>query len=922
MIYRYVFQRSRSMPGRRFLEERLAGATGYDRIAGYFDTSLFELAGEALEQVRGTIRIICNSDISAQDVEAASAAARDQAQRLSFFKHDPEVLAKAGSDRLSRLYRLLTGQGTAKLEVRVLPDDVFGLIHGKAGVIRYSDGKRTSFLGSANETFAGWALNYELVWEDDSEEACDWVEAEFEKLWGHPHAMPLSSAVVQEVERLSRRVEVPLIEWQKNKEAGSVAIEEPVYREQFGLWPHQKYFVTQAWKAHQAYGARFILADQVGLGKTVQLGMVAQLIALSSDKPVLALLPKTLMEQWQIELWDLLQVPSARWNGTAWVDEAGYEHPPRGREPILECPRKIGLISQGLVIHNPQSLRCLLEREWSCVIVDEAHHARRRKLPGPEERGPAIHNPDTECNRLYAFLFKLASKTESMLLGTATPVQLHPIEAWDLLYLLSQNNTHVLGDVGSFWLDPERALPVILGEVELPQEDQDIWPWVKNPFPPTWESPHAKRLRQDRDIHMSDRDAVCKLSFHELRPATRTWASSLCSVFFDRYTPFVRSIIRRTRNYLESTINLATGEPYLTPIGIELFGEDAPIPITGYFADAYKKAEEFCITLGKRIKAAGFLKTLLLRRIGSSVEAGRKTVRAMLENSLVPLSEDEESAEGEQYSQETHDETLSALYPLTEEEISLLMRCESLLDAAEEDPKLQVILHYLRDNKWSDEGCILFSQYYDTAHWVAEKLSKAFPEQPIGLYSGADKSMIMHQGRELRKERTELKRMVKQHELSILVGTDAASEGLNLQTLGTLINIDLPWNPTRLEQRKGRIQRIGQKRASVKILNLRYKDSVEDKVHTVLAGRFQDIFRLFGQIPDVLEDIWIEVALGEVEKAKQELDYLPRRNPFDERYGRIESIADWEHCAVVLNRIEKIDELKKGWYELKMERSG
>jgi len=911
MIHRYVFQRSRSMPGKRFLEERLTGATGYDRIAGYFDTSLFELAGEALEQVQGSIRIICNSDIRARDVEAAAAAAREQAQRLSFFKHDPEDLAKGGSDRIARLARLLSGQGTAKLEVRVLPDDVFGLIHGKAGVIRYADGRRTSFLGSANETFAGWALNYELVWEDDSDEACDWVQQEFDRLWSHPLAMPLSKAVVQEVERLSRRTEVRLEDWKKNPDAGGVAVESPVYREQFGLWPHQKYFVSQAWKAHQAHGARFVLADQVGLGKTVQLGMVAQLIALSSEKPVLALLPKTLMEQWQVELWDLLQVPSARWNGTAWVDEESHEYQPRGRDPILACPRKIGLISQGLIVHSPESLQCLLEREWSCVIVDEAHHARRRKLPAPDERGPAIRNPDTECNRLYAFLFKLASKTESMLLATATPVQLHPIEAWDLLYLLSQNNPHVLGDVGSFWLDPEKALPVVLGEAELPQEAAEIWPWLKNPFPPSWESPHAKRLRLD--AHMSERTAVCGLSFHELRPAARTWASSLCSVFFDQHMPFVRNIIRRTRSYLESTINPATREPYLALIGIELFGEDEPIPVTGYLANAYQEAEAFCLTLSQRIRAAGFLKTLLLRRIGSSIEAGRRTVKAMLAKSLTPLTEDDEANEPENNDQEVQTETLSALYPLTEKETEILQRCASLLEASEEDPKWQVILHYLRNKGWMQEGCILFSQYYDTAHWVAGLLSTAFPGQPIGLYAGADKSMLIHQGRELRKERTELKRMVKEHELSILVGTDAASEGLNLQTMGTLINIDLPWNPTKLEQRKGRIQRIGQKRESVKILNLRYKDSVEDRVHQVLAGRLQDIYRLFGQIPDVLEDVWIDIALGEVEKAKQELDRLPHRNPFDERYGRIDSVADWERCAEVVNRIEKIEVLKQGW---------
>ena len=101
---------------------------------------------------------------------------------------------------------------------------------------------------------------------------------------------------------------------------------------------------------------------------------------------------------------------------------------------------------------------------------------------------------------------------------------------------------------------------------------------------------------------------------------------------------------------------------------------------------------------------------------------------------------------------------------------------------------------------------------------------------------------------------------------------------MNLQSLGTLINIDLPWNPTRLEQRKGRIQRIGQKRASVKILNLRYEDSIEDRVHEVLSERLEDIHKIFGQIPDVLEDVWIDIALGEQEKVKQELDRLAKKN--------------------------------------------
>src|SRR5437667_2503229 len=117
------------------------------------------------------------------------------------------------------------------------------------------------------------------------------------------------------------------------------------------------------------------------------------------------------------------------------------------------------------------------------------------------------------------------------------------------------------------------------------------------------------------------------------------------------------------------------------------------------------------------------------------------------------------------------------------------------------------------------------------------------------------------------EDRETIKEMVRTGEIRLVIGTDAASEGLNLQRLGTLINLDLPWNPTRLEQRKGRIQRIGQINDMVWLYNMRYLGSVEDHVHQLLSSRLQDIHRLFGQIPDVLEYVWIDVALGEIDRA-------------------------------------------------------
>ncbi len=914
MIHRHAFQRSRDQSGRSFLSERLTGAVSYDRIAGYFDSSLLELAGEALEGVQGTIRVVCNSDIDAADKLAA-----EQAQRLSFFKNDPETLVRRGTDRLARLVRLLSGSGQAHLEVRVLPDAAFGLIHGKAGVIRYADGRRTSFLGSANETFSGWALNYELVWEDDSDEACDWVDHEFDRLWTHPMARPLSQAVIAEIDRLSRRTEIGLATWAGDEvpEAASLAVEAPIFRRESGLMPHQKHFVQMAWRAHRAHGARFLLADQVGLGKTLQMGMVAQLVALSADKPVLALLPKTLMQQWQTELWDLLEVPTARWTGALWIDEAGLEYLPRSKNPLLDCPRRIGLVSQGLVVHGSDLAAGLLERDWSCVLVDEAHRARRRKLPKPEERGPRLSNPDTESNKLYAFLWKLAPKTESLIMGTATPVQLHPIEAWDLLRLLSEGNDHVLGGIGSRWLNPEECLPYILDESTPPDSPEEIWPWLKNPFPPAWEDQGLRSLRQR--LGLDDKSAAVSTSFHELKPLEKTRAAGVCADLFLHYNPFLRAIVRRTRRYLEDTIDPETREPYLRPVSVTLFGEDDPVPLTGYLATAYAFAEEFCRLLGRRVKSAGFFKTLLLRRIGSSMEAGRSTVNKMLVNwdrALVVDDDeyDEPDSGGQSDGAGPPSGLPSELRTLTRAEADTLESCLSALGATqEEDPKWRVILRYLRDELWAEEGCILFSQYYDTASWIASGLAKEFPDRLVAVYAGSGKSGLYENGSFRKREREEIKSLVKEGAVTILVGTDAASEGLNLQKLGTLINIDLPWNPTRLEQRKGRIQRIGQARDSVKILNLRYQGSVEDKVHAALSGRLEEIFSMFGQIPDVLEDAWVDIALGSEDDARKRIGEISWKHPFDDRYSRIGQVPGWEDCTRVVNRLDKLEALRKGW---------
>ncbi|NLE24518.1 MAG: helicase SNF2, partial [Clostridiaceae bacterium] len=155
---------------KQFLIEKLKNAVSYDRIAGYFCSSILEVAGESIENVEGKVRVICNSGLLPEDIAVANYA---QKMKQEWCEYSPEekYTSPESSSRLSALYRLLSN---GKLEIRVIPDQVFGLMHGKAGVITYKDGSKTSFLGSINETKSAYTLNYEMLWEDDSEESVKW----------------------------------------------------------------------------------------------------------------------------------------------------------------------------------------------------------------------------------------------------------------------------------------------------------------------------------------------------------------------------------------------------------------------------------------------------------------------------------------------------------------------------------------------------------------------------------------------------------------------------------------------------------------------------------------------------------------------------------------------------------------------------
>lgn len=890
-----------------FLAEKLRGAKSYYRIAGYFRSSIFELVGEEIAQIPD-VRIVCNSDLDARDI-LVSRAVQEAKLKEKWNEVSPEAEALLHRESYRKLYELLT---KGNVQIRVVPKDRT-FLHGKAGVIESENGEKTCFLGSINETRSAFASSYEILWEDTSAEGVQWVEDEFKALWADSIQLP--DAIIEEVKRMSIREEIELGDCNVNQLPAAVLVESPIYRAGEQLEPWQRAFVVTFLEHRERYGkARLLLADEVGVGKTLSLAASAIVSALLDDGPVLILCPSTLTQQWQVELQDKLGVPSAVWLSSkkSWLDPQGHIIRTRGEEDIAKCPYRIAIVSTGLIFHQSREHDVLLKQRYGTVILDESHKARRK--------GGFGVNKD-EANNLLNFMLQIGHRAKNVLLGTATPIQTEIYELWDLLRILNAGADFVFGrESQSIWKDWEKSVPLVTGQAQ-PRDARESWELIRCPLPPGADHRLYDEIRNATNLN--DTDFFTATSFSELPGDIRdaildeTERKTGGLGFFQLHNPIVRHTVLRQRKTLESMglLKSIRVDVHPDPDRIAfaypglIFDAGLGLPTNHFFDLAYEAAENFTAELRKRSRAAGFMKTLLLQRICSSFASGLSTAKKLLDKEIL----DDEDLSSEQ----AHELSL-----ITEAEQDYLKRIVKELSRPESvDPKLKAVRYFLTEHRvegkpWLEYGCIIFSQYYDTAAWVAKELAKVLPGEPVAVYAGVGKSRLYSGENYATMEREQIKRAVKDREIRLVVATDAACEGLNLQTLGTLINIDLPWNPSKLEQRLGRIKRFGQARDSVDMLNLVYHETQDEKVYQVLSRRMKDRYDIFGSLPDTIDDDWIE----NIETIEDELDrYWTRRKQtqtaFQAKYQHLVNPAEnrWELCSKVLSRQDIIEKLSESW---------
>ena len=188
------------------------------------------------------------------------------------------------------------------------------------------------------------------------------------------------------------------------------------------------------------------------------------------------------------------------------------------------------------------------------------------------------------------------------------------------------------------------------------------------------------------------------------------------------------------------------------------------------------------------------------------------------------------------------------------EERSEIRRLLELIQALPPDSKLGWLTKTLDELEQQGYGQVMvFTQYTDTMDFVRDELRRR-RGQRIMCFSGRGGEILSDHGSDVwrRIDREQVKRRFKDGDAQVLLCTDAAAEGLNFQFCGALINYDMPWNPMRVEQRIGRIDRVGQRHATVRVVNLHYKDTVETDVYRALRRRIGLFQNVVGRLQPIL----------------------------------------------------------------------
>jgi superfamily II DNA or RNA helicase len=559
--------------------------------------------------------------------------------------------------------------------------------------------------------------------------------------------------------------------------------------------PHQIHALSRAISGDRV---RYLLADEVGLGKTIEAGLVMRELKLRGlVRRILVVSPKGIATQWvaemqthfneqfQLVLGDdigTLQrlATGADQRNSAW---SMFDQVIVSLDSVKPMDKRRGWTAERVAEYNRSRFEDLITAGWDLVIVDEAH-----RLGG-----------STDQVARYKLGKGLAEAAPYVLLLSATPHQGKTDAFHRLMNLLDDD---AFPDMDS--VSRERVAPYVIRTEKRKAIDAD-----------------GKPLFKPRRTQM----------------APVAWES---------------------RHQLQQLLYEA---------------------VTDYVREGYNQA------LREKKRHIGFLMILMQRLVVSSTRAIRTTLERRLaalkdgeQQASLRLAELENGADG----LESPDDEIAELYDMDGQElldellkshVSALQsegsHVETLLEAAVRceqagpDAKAEALIEWIyklqAEENEPDLKVLIFTEFVPTQQMLKEFL------EARGI------SVVTLNGSMAMEERGAAQDAFRKSH-RVLVSTDAGGEGLNLQFAHVIINYDIPWNPMRLEQRIGRVDRIGQPK-TVQAINFVFEDSVEFRVREVLEQKLSVIFDEFGidktgdvldsaQAGELFEDVFASAILN------------------------------------------------------------
>ena len=790
------------------------------------------------------------------------------------------------------------------------------IFHEKVGIFTDSNGDQLAFNGSNNESIGGWERNVESFhvycsWEGGREldRVCEEI-SRFEQLWydiaPNVRVFEVPEAVQQKLLRYApaskpkwnpqtefdtRPVKNPTLtlpvngegirgrgnEDNNKQENGTTETTEKTSEEiqqekilfqqlanihehpgclDFCLksipikpWVHQiKILRSVAEKFPQS----FLIADEVGLGKTIETGLVLRYLLLAKKvKRVLILAPASVQPQWQEELREKFNLHF--WSYTQNEFKNPYTLTPLSVDKEESDEKSNPWNTQNLIlasshlVRRTERMQQLLSAEpWDLVVLDEAHHARRKSSQDRKETP----------NRLLELMRQLREKTKSLLLLSATPMQIDAIEVFDLLYLLGLQGHWSYGDNFCNYFASLQA--------KLKPEILDFWQTMSHDY-----FRHGGKACSRLQEYLQQKDRILAYKLQDTWEKDRKISNHKQLLTDDNFittsrqylttnTPLKDLMFRHTRDTLRQYFRSGLLERDIPTRVVQdnaiTLEPQREVPlyqaVSDYVRHFYRLAQK------DQRSCLGFLMTLYRKRLTSSFYAIKSSLQRRLDFLLTQqgsVLSDDDLADLDDASDAVITGMESFFEEIDPQEIQYLEDLLRQFDNTGEDTKLSEFIKILRQELIERESIIAFTQYTDTMDYLRDTLRELYGSQ-VACYSGRGGELYQN-GSWCIVPKEEIKKRFRQDEIKILLCTESASEGLNLQNCGVLINYDMPWNPMRVEQRIGRIDRIGQRYSTVRIHNFYYDGTVEAKVYRKLRDRINAFATVVGNLQPILAQV-------------------------------------------------------------------